>query len=298
MLQTSENNWYTWTQNENEFTTHFSSANRPIGSFEDELIYACRSIREYANVRPTVMFSGGIDSELVLRSFLKAGITPEVVVMQYENDYNDYDVAWAKKICAELDVDYKIHPFNLQKFYENDAERVSELSMTDRPKALPYCKMLEDLDAFVVTGGGDTVADRVDSNLYYDPDYSHKGDWKVRCLECDIAADNFMRAIDRPGVPLFFKWTPGLVASFLRLEWFQKLTNDYYIGKQSVASTKIEGYRSVYPMMEERIKKTGFEKIDHLANEFEDFLIKKNGRLLYRRTSTHDIYDILEDIML
>ena len=42
-----------------------------------------------------------------------------------------------------VNVDYKIMDFNLQKFYENDAERISELSQIDRPKALPYCRLLE-----------------------------------------------------------------------------------------------------------------------------------------------------------
>ena len=46
-----------------------------------------------------VMFSGGTDSEIVLRSFLKIGIVPRCCFINFTGDYNIEDKIIAQKIC-------------------------------------------------------------------------------------------------------------------------------------------------------------------------------------------------------
>jgi hypothetical protein len=52
-----------------------------------------------------VMFSGGTDSEIVLRSFLKIGIVPRCCFINFVGDYNIEDRLVAQKICDDLNVD-------------------------------------------------------------------------------------------------------------------------------------------------------------------------------------------------
>jgi hypothetical protein len=59
------------------------------------------------------------------------------------------------------------------------------------------------------------------------------------------------------------------------MAWFQNLINDKYVGRLGVNSTKLQGYREVYPGMIGRKKKTGFEKIKDQMEEFEKYLEKK-----------------------
>jgi hypothetical protein len=61
----------------------------------------------------------------------------------------------------------------------------------------------------------------------------------------------------------------------MSMAWFKKLINDEYYGKLGTNSTKLIGYREAYPDMIDRQKKTGFENIDSLINEFALFLQKK-----------------------
>jgi hypothetical protein len=166
-------------------------------------------------------------------------------------------------ICSILGVPYSILDFNLQNFYENDAERISELAQIDRPRALPYCKILEMIDGFPVMGNGDLTPWRTNDN------YSIKGTWMMRCWEHDIGWSKFLRQINKPGIAEWLKWTPGLVISYINTIWFNKLVNDEYYGKLGSNSTKILGYREAYPDLIDRKKQTGFEKIDHLINDFE-----------------------------
>lgn len=284
-LYTSENNWYSWSygdlgpfsrqQDNLSFRTEFSRCTKPVGTFREELLNAAKSTLDHCQGTPTVLFSGGLDSEIMLRAILDVGGKPKVVVARYENNYNFYDVSYAKTICAALGIDYEILDFNLENFYNNDAERVSELAQIDRPRALPYCRLLEIVDGFPVMGASDL------SPVRSDGDYSKPGTWVMRCWEHDIGWSKFLRAIDKPGIAEWFKWTPGLSISYMKTKWFNDLVRDRIYGKQGSSSSKIQGYKEAYPMLLDRQKKTGFENIDGLVNEFEDFLIKKNKKLLY-----------------
>lgn len=284
-MYTSENNWYSWSYNDrvfgrqtsnDAFNTHFARYDGNVSSFKDELIKAAHSTMDHCGSAPVLLFSGGVDSEIMLRAFLDIGVKPEIVIARYENDYNIYDVSYAVTLCSILNVQYKILDFNLQKFYENDAERMSELAQIDRPRALPYCKLLEMVDGFPIMGASDMSPWRTDD------DYSIKGTWLMRCWEHDIGWSKFLREINKPGIAEWFKWTPGLVLSYMNTSWFNKLVNDEYYGKLGSNSTKIIGYREAYPDLIERKKQTGFEKIYSVVEEMEQHLTKKYNGLPYR----------------
>lgn len=289
-MHTSENNWYKWyysdlpafsRQVENlEFRTEFTKFTGDVGSFKEELLKAAKSTMDYCVYNPVILFSGGVDSEIMLRAFLDIGIKPEIIIARYEKDYNLYDVSYAVTICSMLDVEYKIFDFNLQKFYENEAEKYSELAQIDRPRALPYCGLLDKVDGFPIMGASDL------SPMRPNGDYSIDVPWFMRCWEHDIGYSKFLRQIHKPGIAEWFKWTPGLVISYMKLPWFKNLVHNKIYGKQGSNSSKIIGYRDAYPDLISRKKQTGFEKIDILVEEMELFLSKKNNGFLYR--NMHD----------
>jgi hypothetical protein len=241
----------------------------------------------YPGIKPSILFSGGLDSELVLRSYMAIGITPNVYIFRYENDYNIYDVSYAVTICSLLNIGYKIIDFNLDQFYENEAEKYSVMSQIDRPRALPYCKFLELVDGLPILASSDLSITRLNES------YSEKGNWVVRCWEHDIGWSKFIREINKPAVAEWFKWTPGLVKSFLDLKWCKSLVNDEIYGKLGTNSSKIIGYRESYPGLINREKKTGFEKVDHLVDEFENYLRSKNNGLHFRNFYDRSIDDLI-----
>lgn len=300
-MLTSENNWYSWSYGTGlkfgrqvsnlKLNTHFNVCTRH-GSFKEELLNAARSTLDHRDGKLVVLFSGGVDSEIMLRALLEVGAKPEIIIARYENDYNIYDVSYAVTICSILDVPYKILDFNLKHFYENDAERVAVLAQIDRPRALPYCRLLELIDGFPVMGASDLSPWRTSD------DYSVNGIWMMRCWEHDIGWSKFLRQIEKPGIAEWFKWTPGLVTSYLNTKWFKMLTNDKIHGKLGSNSTKIFGYREAYPELLDRKKQTGFERIDSLVNEVECYLNKKFNGLPYRQVVDRSISQLREELGL
>ena len=85
--------------------------------------------------------------------------------------------------------------------------------------------------------------------------------------------------------------------AYTNLEWFKVLTNDGIIGKSGVSSTKLQGYKEVFPDMIRRVKATGFEKIRSLITDFEDFLSKKNNGLYYRQECLRTYEELRTDIL-
>lgn len=302
-MWTSENNWYKWSYGDGEvfgrqtdslleFKTDYSCGfTGPVLNFKDELERAARSTMDhYPGLRPCVFFSGGADSELILRSYIAIGANPKVYIVRYEKDYNLYDVSYAITICNTLNVEYNLIDFNLERFYRNEAEVVSEQAQIDRPRMLPHLKFTDCADGLIIVGHSDVRWYRTDD------DYSKQGTWLAQDFEHDIGCDKYNILHNRPAVYQWWKWTPGLILSYTRLKWFQNLINDKYKNRLGINSTKLIGFREIYPDMIQRNKSTGFENIDHLVNELEDHLVKKYNGLPYRNFIDRSLDQLTSEI--
>ena len=277
-MYTSCNDWYSWNYDNQQFQTTYNPYIEPVGTFKEELIKAASSTIDQFGNDVSILFSGGSESDLMLRSFLSIKAKPNVYIIRYENDYNLYDVSYAVSICSMLNVDYKIIDFNLTHFFENDADRVSEIAEIDRPRALPYCKILELIDGVPIFGRGEPNPIKT------------KNTWIQRCHEYDVGRIKYARAINKSAIAEWFKWTPGLVISYMNLNWFNNLINNKY-NETDASSTKMIGYREAYPELIDRVKKTGFEKIDTLINEVDNHLFNKYNSYPYRAIYDRNIND-------
>lgn len=277
-MYASINDWYSWDYNNKKFQTNYKPYLGSVGTFKEELIKAASSTIDIFGNDVSILFSGGSESDLMLRSFLAIKAKPNVYVVRYENDYNLYDVSYAVTICSMLNVDYKIIDFNLTHFFENDAEEVSKIAEIDRPRALPYCKILELIDGVPIFGRGEPNPIKLENT------------WIQRCHEYDVGRIKYARAINKPAVAEWFKWTPGLVISYMNLNWFKNLINNKY-NVTDASTTKMIGYREAYPELINRVKKTGFEKIDTLINEVDKHLFNKYNGYPYRATHDRNISD-------
>lgn len=291
MIYFSENNWCSWQYNDGPlhsrspadnamFKTVYKPTDEPIGSLWDEAVKGAKStIDLHPGLQPSLFFSGGVDSEVMLRAFLHIGAKPNVYVVRYENDINIYDVSYAVSIANSLGIDIKIIDMNLKSFYENEAEKVSELAQCDRPRGLPQMKFADFVDGLPILCMADVTWQRSDN------DYNKKGDWKAWEIESDCAYDRYSTEVGRDAIYNWGRWSQGILIAHTRWKWFHRLINDYYPGKLGNSSTKFEGFSEEFPMMIKRRKKVGFEKCEDQIKEFEEFLKSKYNGLPYRRQS-------------
>lgn len=301
-MWTSENNWYKWNYGDEPafgrqsdglpfHTSYACGFKGVIGNFKEELHKAAAStLDHYPGLKPCIFFSGGADSELMLRAYLEIGVKPEVYIIRYEKDYNLYDVSYAITICNILGVKYNLIDFKLAKFYRNEAELISEQAQIDRPRMLSHLKFTDCADGLIIVGHSDVRWYRANE------DYNEPGIWLAQDFEHDIGCDKYNLLHNRSAIYQWWKWTPGLVLSYTRLKWFQNLINDRYKGKLGINSTKLDGFREVYPDMITRKKATGFEEVDHLVNELEAHFIKKYNGLPYRNEVNRSLDELTKEI--
>jgi hypothetical protein len=299
-MWTSQNNWYQWSYGDTLWgrqtsglkwnTSYKCNHVSRIGSFKEEMLTAARSTMDhYSGLKPCIFFSGGLDSELVLRSYIDIGADPIVNIFRFEDHINEYDVSYAIVICETLGVKYNIIDFNIAKFFEHDAESISNISQIDRPRGLPQLKFLDFTQGFAVLGIGDPRWTRsVKDNT----------PWVLLDQEHDTGWDKYILHKNIPAIAQWFKWTPELVLAYTELEWFKDLIiNNKWTGREGVTSTKIIGYREAYPDLLQRTKKTGMEPIDGVIDEFEEFLKKKYNGLPYRQVVPRTLAELRKEIL-
>jgi hypothetical protein len=302
MIYTSENNWYTWNYKGQElfgrqssnlkFNINYNKFGNEIYDLKIELDRAAAStLDHYPGLRPCVFFSGGVDSELILRAYINIGANPNVFIIRYENDLNIYDVSYAITICNLLDVKYNLIDFNLEKFYENDAESISDQAQIDIPKMLPHLKFTDCADGVAIVGHYGSAWTRLDK------DYSEKSKWVLRNFEWGIGSNKYNILHNRAAIHQWWHWTPGLILSYTKLKWFNQLINDNFDGKLGFNSTKLLGFQEVYPDLLPRKKYIGFEKIPEVITEFENYLSKKNNGLIYRQEVDTTLEELTEEIL-
>jgi hypothetical protein len=307
-MWTSEDNWYQWAYNGDSpgqrftrrppnsplsaFTTEFTRKAVNTQHLSIELDKAAKStLDHYPGLKPAVFFSGGVDSELILRAYINIGANPTAYIIRYDNQINQYDVDFATRIASDLNVRHHIIDFDLTKFYEcGDAITVAQHAEIDRPRMLPHLKFTDCTDDLIIVGHSDVRWYRPNS------DYDTPTEWIAQDFEHDIGCDKYNIYHNRPAIYQWWKWTPELLVAYTRLNWFQNLINDQYRGKLGINSTKYQGFTEVYPNLLPREKRTGFEPIDHIIDQVEQHLQKTFSGLPYRGTHERSYSQFINEL--
>jgi hypothetical protein len=201
-----------------------------------------------------IMFSGGTDSEIVLRSFKHIGITPRSVFIKFKNDYNINDFKIADQIARELDVKLEVIEFDVKEFY-NSGEAY-EFSKTIQCRQIAYLTVYHNilkLQAPAVMGGEMLLRRHVDtigSKWYY-------------CFREneDASAMRFSMTYNIPLVNEWFSYTPEMMGYYLEDPKIHWLMTDKYNFKLASVSTKNEILHRLFPNITNKVKTHGYEKL-------------------------------------
>ncbi len=79
------------------------SVEKDLKSFKEEVLNELYSIYKNQNVND-LLFSGGMDSTFILRSFLELGIKPNLHTLCFAEDASDYDSINAKQQCKKYGI--------------------------------------------------------------------------------------------------------------------------------------------------------------------------------------------------
>ena len=201
-----------------------------------------------------VMFSGGTDSEIVLRSFKHIGITPRSVFIKFKNDYNIDDFKIADQIARELDIKLEVIEFDVKEFYRSGA--AYEFSKTIQCRQIAYLTVYHNilkLQSPAIMGGEMMLRRYVNttgSQWYY-------------CFREneDASAMRFSMTYDIPLVNEWFSYTPEMIGYYIDHPDIDRLINTRLNYKMSSVSSKNDILIKLMPDILEKKKTHGYENL-------------------------------------
>jgi hypothetical protein len=230
---------------------------------------------------PNVMFSGGTDSEMVLRSLKHVGATPNVFFIRFKNGYNNRDYQEATKIIDDIGWKLNTLDFDVIDYYKSG--QASEFSQEIQCRQIAYLVIFQNilkLNSPTIMGG-EIVFGRtptIDGSKWY---YSYRENE-------DGAAIRFSLRYNIPLVYEYFSYTPELIAYYMdhpRVKW---LFSEKYNYKFNSSSTKNEILREFMPEIICALKLTGYEQL--MGFNQETYLSLYQGDMVKYEPSLDGIY--------
>ena len=97
-------------KNTTDYNVKMGRCNKMPMDFKSEALRAANLIAQESD-DIWISYSGGIDSEFIIRVFLEAGIRFRVATMVMKNETNDYDLQHSRSFCNSMGI--KLHELKL-----------------------------------------------------------------------------------------------------------------------------------------------------------------------------------------
>jgi hypothetical protein len=272
---------------------HFNISNdiMPM-SYHDALIQNASIMRDSFSEPFDVLLSGGIDSEVIVRTFKDLGITHNTFIFRYEDNLNIRDINSSIQICETLNIPYKIIDFNLSKFYEHDAKDIFEKTLVPHSPSLSKIKWLDYLDNIPVFGEGSPYWKR---DLL--SDYTKKSNWSLYLTERQLFMSLTSHHHNREIIGEWYLYTPYITMSYHQNDLIKDLLDDKNVGKKSTLSSRISLHQQIWPDIKNKSKLIGYEgptgtPLESLPKFFKDFYMENQMSDLTNLSFTYSLEEV------
>jgi hypothetical protein len=268
-----------------QFNCYYAKAKRFPRSFREECISVCEQISQYANSQgriPIILLSGGLDSEVVLRSFVESGKDFIAMTHRFKNDLNDHELYYVDRLAKKFSIEIIYRDIDIENWLvsSDQSYTMAHLSKCTRAEMLPTMKLIHDcyfeFGGTPVLGNGDFYASRDIDPYKRMEDNSIEYQWYYIEFEYILAWMRYCVAQGIIGSINFFQQTPEIVLSMALDPLIQELFNEDVVGKHSTRSSKYLVYKKYWRDIELRKKYHGGEKISGICDHLQKSFLNKN----------------------
>jgi hypothetical protein len=263
---------------EDEWCIAYGRCERPVLDWRAECVATARLIRDSTSYDLWVLFSGGIDSEVVLQSFLFAGIRVRAAITCFKNDLNRHDVRYAVKFCETHQISYCLLNIDVEKFFASgECLDFADRTKCVQPQLLHTMWAMDKVDGYPILGSGECylVKRLAQTEGSIAPGADLDG-WDMFEKERIAAWYRHLIARGREGCAGFFQYTPEIMLAFLLDPTISDLCRNRLGGETDTMGVKPTVYRK-YFLLEPRKKYHGFENVLHLDEELRPELERRFG---------------------
>lgn len=235
-------------------------------SWRDECKNVAQNLYDIHKDKLVIMLSGGIDSEVVLHSFISNGIFPKVVVLRYERMLNLHDINYALRICASRGITPTIIDVNVQDFFKTKLLDFAQFTKCSSPQLNLLMYYADKIDGIPIIGAGENYLVRKEGKKeIYDLEEARV-----------VSMYKFFQSKSREAIPAFFQYTPQIMISYLQKEsvyrWAETAKQQGYINSKKIKPSIVAEEFDIEP----RGKLTGFELMEPLDLEYRSKLLSMN----------------------
>lgn len=254
---------------DSKFNCYYGKANYIPTSFRDECVKLCRRISSYAEKNrriPYVLLSGGLDSEIVVRSFIEAQVPFKVIVNQFNDNLNLHEMEYVEKFLIGKNLDVEFYNLDIISWLRSpEALQMADDSACPYSEMLPTTKLIDvvyfERKGIPVLGNGDLYSSYVNDRWMY-VEFEYILAWMRYCSKKNIqSAVNFFQL--NPEVVLAMGDDPLIKSTLAQHE------------KTTLRSTKYKVYKKYWQEAEIRTKFNGAEKIQHICDEINRIVLNR-----------------------
>lgn len=226
---------------------------------------AARKIRESTQENLHVLYSGGIDSEVCLLSFLEEEIPVQVAILELENGLNAHDIEFAFRFCDKNGIAPTVYKLNIEEFWRSP-EFYKLIDPIHCLSPIIACQLwlADQVFGVPILGQGEVHLKKYVDSTYVPGESPYlPGPWHL--IESERLCAMYLHFMNRqkPAVPGFFQYMPDQIYAQLKNNpVIQSLVQNKEIGKLGTRTSKSRIVASEYPELELRPKLTGFEQIE------------------------------------
>lgn len=297
--QFTHNNHFKWGYNkrwftervkpQDRYTVEFGKVSRTPMDFKSECYDVAQKINDYAYMMGTsieLMYSGGSESEIMVRSFIDQNIKVNINIMSYDPNLNLHDIAHAIIFCENNNLEYCLHEVPIIQWLHEEGLKYANISKSITPRILPHMLLMERLsDGIPVMGMGECYLAHGNVKQYYDlvdgdirrndKDDFEPAPWYFYEREKINSWYRFAVRQKIQSIPGFFQYTPEIMHSFLSESTTVQLVNNERLGKLSNTSTKTEIYNKYFPGISQKKKYDGFENLGKMDKQLRPVLMEE-----------------------
>lgn len=268
-----------------------------IGSLREQSINAAKAVRELTDKEIVVLYSGGMDSEWVIESFVSAGIEVTPLIIEYAGGLNSHDINWAKRYLSRRNITNVIHEvLDLREWYASS--QIKEIAYQTQTIELAYTTQFQSLirnnngSRFFITGYDEPGMAADDSGA--------ERQWKLFYNERHYSVVKLFAEYGIPGAPNWGRFDSKLFASYVcQPQWQMLAANMYSPQIWNSELVKVPMFQAAFPFMEARPKYTGFETaLDAVVDGSRAWHAELNERLGYKwdQEWSRNIKDVWADL--
>jgi hypothetical protein len=231
--------------------------------FDLECRRAARLICENTpDLIPNIAFSGGIDSEVVVRSFVAEKLPFKITIFKFIGDLNLHDISFAISFCEERKLDYEIQYMDVVSYWKtDDFYRLADDVKCVAPQLVAQLNFFGDVDGLLILGQGEgCVFNPSEYEQFIEEHPSPR--WFTIETERNMAMHRYFIQRNEKAIPAFFRYTPELMYSLYADSTVQKLVAGKLPGHKTTETIKFNIYKKYFPDLRPRPKFGGFERID------------------------------------